>query len=344
MDKTLAILLPLKKGVVGGAEFFADDLKGELEKRGIYSEIINLPFLSDTRENLIKSILSAQAIDLSKYYGIVCTKFPGYLAEHPNIYLYLIHQHRELYEFFGTRFSMYSHNARDDSLREIIHGMEKRRLLEINSKKTISKTVSARLERYFGISTGHIYIPSPHRNSYREGKYGDYILFVGRLEEDKRPHLFIECLKHLTSSIKGIMVGKGSLEKALLRMAEAMGIKDRLTLMSRISTDELAGLYSNCLCVVFCPFDEDYGFVTHEAFLSCKPVITVNDSGGVLEFVEDGVNGFVCDEDPKQMACMIEILNQDKAKAREMGIAGRDRVGSISYDGLIDDICSSLGL
>jgi glycosyltransferase involved in cell wall biosynthesis len=46
--------------------------------------------------------------------------------------------------------------------------------------------------------------------------------------------------------------------------------------------------------VLFAPYQEDYGYVTLEAFLSRKPVITARDSGGTLEFVEDGVNGYVC--------------------------------------------------
>ena len=45
--------------------------------------------------------------------------------------------------------------------------------------------------------------------------------------------------------------------------------------------------------VVYAPFDEDYGYVTLEAFLCAKPVITATDSGGTLEFVVDGENGFV---------------------------------------------------
>ena len=47
------------------------------------------------------------------------------------------------------------------------------------------------------------------------------------------------------------------------------------------------------LAVVYPPFDEDFGYVTLEAFLARKPVITATDSGGPNEFVVDGVNGFV---------------------------------------------------
>jgi len=45
--------------------------------------------------------------------------------------------------------------------------------------------------------------------------------------------------------------------------------------------------------VVFPPFDEDLGYVTLEAMLAAKPVITCNDSGGPMEFVRDRENGLL---------------------------------------------------
>jgi glycosyltransferase involved in cell wall biosynthesis len=55
-----------------------------------------------------------------------------------------------------------------------------------------------------------------------------------------------------------------------------------------ITERQLIDLYAGALAVVFPPFDEDYGYVTLEAFLARKPVITTTDAGGPLEFVEDG--------------------------------------------------------
>ena len=51
---------------------------------------------------------------------------------------------------------------------------------------------------------------------------------------------------------------------------------------------------ARCRAVVFPPFNEDYGFVTVEAFMCGKPVITCSDSGGPAELVRDGESGF-CD-------------------------------------------------
>ena len=55
---------------------------------------------------------------------------------------------------------------------------------------------------------------------------------------------------------------------------------------ARSSDDELIELYAGALGVIFPPYDEDYGYVTLEAFLAHKPVITTTDAGGPNEFVD----------------------------------------------------------
>jgi glycosyltransferase involved in cell wall biosynthesis len=77
------------------------------------------------------------------------------------------------------------------------------------------------------------------------------------------------------------------------------------------------------LAVFFGPFDEDYGYITLEAMLSSKAVITCSDSGGPLEFVEESETGFVVEPEPEQIAERIDYLYSNPSKARDMGRAGR---------------------
>jgi glycosyltransferase involved in cell wall biosynthesis len=88
--------------------------------------------------------------------------------------------------------------------------------------------------------------------------------------------------------------------------------------------------------------DEDYGYVTVEAFLSGKPVVTCKDSGGTLEFVEDGATGFVVDPEPQALALALNRLYLDRRLAREMGAAGRPRVAGIGWDAVIDALTEPL--
>ena len=50
------------------------------------------------------------------------------------------------------------------------------------------------------------------------------------------------------------------------------------------------------------PFDEDYGYVTLEGFAAHRPVVTLTDAGGPLEFVTDGETGLVTLPEPQAIA------------------------------------------
>jgi glycosyltransferase involved in cell wall biosynthesis len=97
--------------------------------------------------------------------------------------------------------------------------------------------------------------------------------------------------------------------------------------------------YASCLGVYYAPYDEDYGYVTVEAFKAAKPVISTADAGGVLEFVEDGVNGFVCPPDAlKEIGARIDQLYKDRERARAMGLAGQGRVREVTWDRVIEKL------
>ena len=58
-----------------------------------------------------------------------------------------------------------------------------------------------------------------------------------------------------------------------------------------------------------------------ESILSKKPIITCTDSGGSLEFIENGVNGYVVEPAPEKIGESInKIFNEGSAK--KMGEIG----------------------
>ena len=88
----------------------------------------------------------------------------------------------------------------------------------------------------------------------------------------------------------------------------------------------MRSLRTGAFAVFFAPVDEDYGYITLEAFLSQRPVVTCSDSGGVLEFVKDGESGFVCSIQPESLAQAIQSLYDDREKCRSFGQAGFEKV------------------
>jgi glycosyltransferase involved in cell wall biosynthesis len=62
----------------------------------------------------------------------------------------------------------------------------------------------------------------------------------------------------------------------------------------------------------------------------------------VLEFVSDGVNGFVARPEPESIGAAIERLWQDKGLCRRFGEGGRERVKDISWDNVVSALTQTL--
>ena len=74
------------------------------------------------------------------------------------------------------------------------------------------------------------------------------------------------------------------------------------------------------------PFDEDYGYVTLEGFAARRPVVTLTDAGGPLEFVTDGETGLVTPPEPQAIAHAFDRLFSNRALAQTMGEAGNAKL------------------
>ena len=95
-----------------------------------------------------------------------------------------------------------------------------------------------------------------------------------------------------------MIAGDGEERASLVQLARDLGVADRVTFTGVLTDAELVEHLARCRAVCFPPVEEDYGFVTAEAFASAKAVVTCRDSGGPAELVENGVNGFVCEPEP----------------------------------------------
>ena len=183
-----------------------------------------------------------------------------------------------------------------------------------------------------------MYHPPPLAGRLREGAYGDYLLAVARLEPLKRIDLVLRGMAHVASPVRLVIVGDGSRRMQLEREAAALRVGHRVTFAGSLWGEPVADLYAGALGVVYAPFDEDYGYVTLEAFLAAKPVITTTDAGGPLEFVRDGLNGLVCEPTSTALAAAIDRLAADRALAERLGHAGRHVAQTITWDGVIEQL------
>ena len=121
-------------------------------------------------------------------------------------------------------------------------------------------------------------------------------------------------------------------------LAERHGVTDKVRLLGAIDDEALLGLYAEALAVAYVPFDEDFGYVTLEGFLSRRPGVTARDSGGPLEFVVDGVNGAAVEPTAEAVATAINRYAADRRLAASHGAAGFERAKAVTWDGVIEKL------
>ncbi len=329
----------------GGAEAHVSGLVRELGRRKYEVELINIPYKWYPREQLLRSIELWRLVDLRESNArtvdmIITTKFPSYFADHPNKVLWLIHQHRHLYDLWGTPYSDFDPDSPEDrKLRDGLVALDTAVLKTYGRIYTNSKNTAARLKKYNGLEAEALYHPPQLAGRYFWAEDQGYVLSVGRLERLKRIDLLIKALKHCHRSIRCKVAGSGPERENLEKLARETGVSDRVEFLGFVPDEDLLRLYAHSTLVYFAPLDEDYGYITLEAFLSEKPVVTSADSGGALEFVEEGRNGAIArSPDERELGRKIEELFFDRQKCRSFGRAGREKVRDISWDAVIETL------
>lgn len=325
----------------GGAEYQVRSLVAALRDRGVETELVSVPFKWYPTGELLAHAAAWRLLDLSESNGrvidrVIATKFPTYFVRHPNKVAWLMHQYRAAYELCGTPYSEFTHSEAHVGLRDTLVRLDRDTLGECGRVFTNAQNTANRLEKFNGVAATALYPPSPYTGRLEPGPYGDYVLAVGRVETIKRPDLSVRAMQHVRNGLRLVVAGSGSALADTERLAASLGVADRIDFLGAVDDERLLRLYSGAMAVVYTPFDEDFGYVTVEAFLSKKPVVTVSDAGGPLEFVEDGVNGHVCPPEAEALADAINRLAADRARLPELGSEGFERVRGITWDAVID--------
>lgn len=215
------------------------------------------------------------------------------------------------------------------------HALSARR---VRRHAAISATVAAR-EGYFPADVDVVVahppmslVPAP------PGPYGGAFIAPSRLDRPKRLDLIIEAFGQTAHAERLIVIGEGPEEDRLRELAAG---DERVEIVGRVSDAELAHHYATSRAVLFCPRDEDYGYVTVEAFAHRRAVITTTDSGGAAELVSDGRTGLVTEPDAGALATAIDHLARDAIEAERLGDAGSRDAASITWDVVLDRLLSA---
>ena len=323
----IAVVTSSPPNVEGGHLVIARELERALRESGHDGEVVLTPDYGFGRQSA--AYLATWSMQLKPRAGgtfdrIISLRYPSYAVRHPQHVCWLNHTMREYYDLWPRFSATLSPQGRlkEGVRRTMIHAAD-RYLLTRNVTRLFvqSKTIEARLAMWPSLRATVLYPPAPLR-PYRAGAYGPAFLFVSRLNRLKRADLLLRALATPEGAgIPAVIAGEGEERGALEQLAAQLGVASRVTFTGRLGDEELLEQLARCRAVVFPPVQEDYGFVTVEAFASRRAVITCRDSGGPAELVIDGENGFICDPVPESLARAMRRLADDALLAERMGSA-----------------------
>jgi len=321
----------------GGAEMQAEGLKQALRAAGHEVEIVAMPFKWYPPETILDHMLACRLIDLTNFSGVdidrvIGLKFPAYYVRHPNKVLWIIHQHRQAYDLWerpDCDLKFYPNGA---EVCGAIRAADRELIPDSKAVFTESLTVAARLKKYCEIDSVPLYHPPQNAERFYRSDPSDYLFFPSRLNPLKRHKLVLEALTKTTHPVCVHFAGTAEYppyEDELKRLAQQLGLARRVSWLGWISEEKKLAEYARAACVVYPVLDEDYGYVTLEAMLSGKPVITCTDSGGPNEFVLHRQTGLVVEGSADALAEAMDTLWENREAAARMGLDGREH-----YDGL----------
>jgi glycosyltransferase involved in cell wall biosynthesis len=338
MSRRVVVVTSTPLFVEGGHLVMARALVQALRDEGHEAELVLTPQNRFGRQGA--AYLAAWLTDVGTGHDgrpvdqVISLRYPSYAVRHPNHVVWLNHTMREYYdqwEAFSAPLK-WKGRIKERARRRLIHAAD-RWLLTKNVRKvfTLSRTVTARLQRWGDIASEPLHVPPPQR-AYRCDEYGDYVFAVSRLAPLKRMTLLIEALANPEAAgIRCIIAGEGEERASLEHAIATRGLGARVQLIGRIDDRQMLEYLARCRVVCFPPYDEDYGFVTVEAFASRKAVITCSDSGGPAELVSDNVNGRVCAPRPDTLAVALREVMEDRAEAERLGQAGLAKVSEMTW-------------
>jgi D-inositol-3-phosphate glycosyltransferase len=212
------------------------------------------------------------------------------------------------------------------------------------------------LEQHYGAPGSRVHVVHPgvdlavfddraDRNRARQALGGGrIILFVGRLQPLKAPDVAVRTLAALDQLLPAdglptrlVLVGgpsgpaaDGVHPDALRRLAEQLGIADRVAILAPRPQVELAALYRAADVVIVPSHSESFGLVALEAQACGTPVVAA-DVGGLRSIVGAG-GTLVGSHEPADFAAAIAPFLLDPAVRAAAGAAARETALGFSWD------------
>jgi glycosyltransferase involved in cell wall biosynthesis len=317
--------------VNGGGRLIVEWTAQALREAGHEVEELYLPFPTDPRA-VLPAIVGLRALPLADACDrLVAIRWPAHVLRHPSKATWFIHHYRELFDLWDSPYRALPANAEGIAYREAMRRVDNLALAESADLFTNSLIVRDRVREFNGLEAEPLFPPlGGDTGRFRTDSYGDFVFYPSRITPIKRQMLAVSAMRYTRTPVR--LVVAGSPDQAqfgvdLQRYVREHGLQGKVDLrLGWLSEADKVDLLASCLALAYLPVNEDsYGYPSLEASHSAKAVLTVTDSGGALEFVQDGVQGLVTDPTPQALAAAFDRLYEDRDLARRMGEASRAR-------------------
>lgn len=144
-----------------------------------------------------------------------------------------------------------------------------------------------------------------------------FILFVGRLDQDKNLKLLVEAFKPIhqhNPNTALIFVGEGRQKSKILKLAKKLGLADSVYLLGRINNQKkaLSHLYNAASIFANPSIIENQSVSFIESLAAGLPIVA-SDSPIQASFIKPGKNGLLFESNnPAALATCLQILLKDK--------------------------------
>lgn len=188
---------------------------------------------------------------------------------------------------------------------------------------------------YYGIDASPFAEVAPEdvavlRSEWGAGANTLVVGFAGRLVEQKSIHTLIEAFarfhRETACDAKLVIAGEGPLEAELRRVAEGLGLSDRVVWAG--FREDVPAVMRAFDVFAITSVHEGFGLVLAEAMAAGKPVVATR-AGAMPEIVVEGETGFLAAPgQPAEVAAALARLRDGQLRSR-LGAAGRDRVAAL---------------
>ncbi len=121
------------------------------------------------------------------------------------------------------------------------------------------------------------------------------VLFVGRLDARKNLIYLLDAWRHVrrrAPNARLYVIGDGPLRRKAERFIGSNGLSASVTLLGKVSEDELVRWYRQAWCVAVPSIFEGLGLAALEALACATPVVAA-DTDGLRDVVRDGIDGLL---------------------------------------------------